>query len=116
MSDPTSEYRDDRPQGPTGFCHEAGCDRPGLPCYLPDLDGTKDWAEPDAYYCQGHIAATGFCAGCGNFHGGEESFDLDPHNLCDTCRDDPDLSDGDDTGIDDESAWCVIDDAPAWPI
>lgn len=113
MVDPTSDYRDSRDQNAIGICEEEGCGKPGLPCWLPDLDGTKVYDAPDAYYCQAHIEATGFCSGCGHFWGGVESFDFDPQHLCDNCRHDPDLSDGYERN-DDHEDWFMLDDAPAW--
>lgn len=63
-------------------CQEEGCtSNATTPCYY-------EWsnAEPDAWFCPEHIAKNGFCASCGIFSAGWESFDFNPNGLCDNCQ------------------------------
>jgi hypothetical protein len=50
-----------------------------------------------AFVCDEHMRAMGFCAGCGGFYGGVESFSfIEPVGYCDDCkRVDDDSSDDD---------------------
>lgn len=117
-----------RPGGkPAGMCHEPGCTEYGLACWLPDYYGDGTSKRPDAYYCREHIRNTGFCKGCGSFHGGEESFDFGLNGydgFCDICADqlraddrgwddDDDDYDGYDPYDDDRGTTIVI--IGGWP-
>ena len=67
-------------------CDWEGCEQGGsVECVFPDdtLDG---------FYCTEHASKAGFCWACGLFWAGIESFDFDPHKLCDNCRDNPDIA------------------------
>ncbi len=79
-------------------CEHEGCDRNGLPCWLPCADGeegAEDDDTPDHYYCGEHCHGEGFCWSCGWFWAGVESFDFDSEGLCDNCRDEYEDSDDD---------------------
>lgn len=50
-------------------------------CFVP-------WEKPHAYMCSSHAKERGFCAGCGLFWGGIESFDFGKYpGFCDHCQD-----------------------------
>ncbi len=73
-------YHQDHPQA----CNEPGCSAQGMACYL-------DWIheEPEDWYCPEHAPKNGYCAGCGQFSAGFESFDFAPAGmagLCDACQ------------------------------
>jgi len=78
------------------------CPRGGAPCYLAAYS-----EQPDEYLCREHITIGGFCAGCGIFCAGIESFDFGNFpGWCDNCalelRDqwEEEKDDGDDYGYD----------------
>jgi len=65
-------------------------------CQLPGCDNEAGELQyPDgspAFFCDEHLLAAGFCAGCHGFYGGIESlYFIDPIGYCDDCKDDPDL-------------------------
>jgi hypothetical protein len=70
------------------MCEEEGCDQIGMPCFLPGED------EPEEFFCPEHTHKHGYCWGCGNFWSGVESFDFNlwGNELCDNCKDNPDLT------------------------
>lgn len=74
------------------ICMEGGCTIRGIACYLPDDNSIPD--KPDCWYCPEHAHKNGFCWGCGNFWAGVESFDFNlwGNELCDNCKDEPDLT------------------------
>lgn len=75
------------------LCGVRGCDRWGLPCWLPD----DVWNEPSEYYCYAHMHDQGYCPGCGNFWAGIESFDFSRSGYCENCAaefDDDDWEEG----------------------
>jgi hypothetical protein len=62
-------------------CEQPGCDREGAECFLDAWDD-----EPNGVYCPEHSAANGFCAVCGLFWGGIESFEFLHPGVCDHCH------------------------------
>jgi len=68
-------------------CDEPGCERLGMACWLPNLEGPSVMDEPFGFYCSEHAGKNGFCWSCGQFWAGVEDFDLDPRGLCSNCRD-----------------------------
>lgn len=71
------------------WCQWPGCFKAHtIDCYFPDNNGDT----PDELLCAHHAPKAGFCWGCGNFWAGVESFDFNTNNLCDNCKDDPDLT------------------------
>ncbi len=66
------------------ICAHRGCwSRDTTGGYLPTP--SYDDVELVAYYCQKHIHAAGFCAICGAFNGGIESFEFG-NGMCDNCQ------------------------------
>ena len=65
------------------FIDENGqrCTKQGMPCWLDD-DPEDD---PNCYACGEHAQPMGFCACCGSFWGGIESFDFG-NGLCENCN------------------------------
>lgn len=62
-------------------CQHEGCEERGTPYYYNQLD-----AEVGAWYCDQHVYEGGFCAGCGYFCAGFESFDFSKSGLCESCE------------------------------
>ena len=61
------------------ICDYPGCTNEGNQLEYPD-------GSP-AYVCDDHMRVVGFCAGCGGFYGGVESFSfIEPIGLCDDCK------------------------------
>jgi hypothetical protein len=79
-------------------CDHEGCYEEGEECFLPEGNA---FGEPDCYYCPAHVFEHGFCAGCGQFWSGVESFDFG-NGFCDNCK-------GNDDG-DPEEEWFDLDD------
>lgn len=64
-------------------CRHADCTiTTTIACYVPG--GDQD-SEPDAWYCRTHAPIHGFCASCGEHHGGEEDFENSYDGVCDLC-------------------------------
>jgi hypothetical protein len=70
-------------------CQHEGCDREGILCQLDDNEG-----DEGEYFCGEHAFEAGYCACCGRFWGGIESFEFG-NGLCDNCRDSGDYGDFD---------------------
>lgn len=63
-------------------CEHPDCAEDGIPCFLyPDLDTPHEW------FCPTHAAENGYCASCGIFSSGIESFDFLHPGYCDNCWD-----------------------------
>lgn len=61
-------------------CQHVNCDvAAAIACYVPGSE------TPDAWYCRTHAPIHGFCAGCGELHGGEDDFENSQDGLCDLC-------------------------------
>ncbi len=64
-------------------CQHADCTIAyAVACYVPGGEASEG---PDAWYCRTHAPIHGFCANCGDHHGGEEDFENSRDGLCDMC-------------------------------
>jgi hypothetical protein len=63
-----------------GQCEHPSCKASGNPCFYSD-----EHEEPDAYFCQEHLAEHCFCKRCAQFCGAEEGFHFVHPGLCDSC-------------------------------
>lgn len=87
------EYWEGHPQP----CSHESCEHEGMACYLNTLDDT-----PHEWYCEEHAHEHGYCALCGFFNAGFESFDFDPDGWCESCREEIEMEfeDYDDDDLD----------------
>ena len=70
-------------------CDFPGCHREAMPCWLPD-----DLDQPSEYLCLEHARQAGYCAGCGRFSAGIESFDFGRYpGYCDNCQGELEIED-----------------------
>lgn len=98
----------------THACEYPGCELEGYACWLPEaqayteIDGQR-FPLPDEWLCEEHRPLHGYCAICGDFWGGVESFEISGH--CDACQAELDYENARDYGDepDDELEW---DDMP----
>jgi len=66
-------------------CQYEGCEAEGFPCFMNAWDAEDGGDGPNGYWCSQHAPDAGFCACCGLFWGGIESFDFG-NGICDNCR------------------------------
>lgn len=63
-------------------CEHDGCDADAIPCQLDDdrcAERVTEWLCPE------HAAEAGYCASCGDFWGGIDTFEFRHPGLCDHC-------------------------------
>jgi len=69
-------------------CNHEGYDTDGNPCYYPNYEGEREEDVFAGYYCHEHAPEEKFCAGCGTFCAGIESFEFsEVYGYCDNCAD-----------------------------
>jgi hypothetical protein len=75
------EHYSSHPQTCEHIEDEIRCVNAGIPCYFT-------WSNdvPDGWYCADHAYTNGFCAGCGLFNAGFESFDFSEDGMCESCH------------------------------
>jgi hypothetical protein len=93
-------------------CQHPGCTEQGIEVVIRFGDD-----EHPSYFCPDHAYENGYCALCGDFNAGHESFDFNnPMGVCENCRDaiEGDLDhDGDESDCDRDTWETYQDEAYA---
>lgn len=66
------------------FCQESGCRQAGRLCVI-EPEQTAEYKRAEDWYCGEHAIVNGYCASCGAFWGGVDSFER--NGICDHCAD-----------------------------
>lgn len=64
-------------------CQHEGCQEAGLSCRIVIDEGDLPWE----FYCPAHAAEHGYCAACGEFWAGIDSFEFLHPGFCNQCAD-----------------------------